>query len=703
RYDLTERVSDTSKNNSIETFFVERAAQLLKPCGIAGIILPASILSNGDGVYTRCREIILENFDIIAIAEFASGTFEMTGTNTITLFLRKKDAPPDFADHWRNRVKAWFESKHDGDEVFNDADALERYCAKRGFDLEEYKLFLGRTLPPSSELWNTSAFKAYRETFAKKNAKKKGTDVQDFIRAQERDRLYYFLLADSNPVPVLLVKMPTETKAAKAFLGYEWSRAKGNEGIKYLGSATSTTAEEDTLSRNRGIKSINTPLFDNSRLDNEDAPKLNSLIRKNFRGILTDIPEELKPFTRRVLLTDMLDFDAAIFDKQIKTSAAEKVEVRSKFSLVRLGDLCVLQSGQDLTPDKYNDSHNGIPYITGASNFVDDGIKIDRWTASPTNIAHKGDLLLTCKGTVGRLAFLEVAKAHIARQVMGIKVNDLCDSSFLRNVLEFETKQLAKDANGMIPGVNRTQVLSLTIPLPPPDIQKAVAVECALVDADYARAKKTIEDGRSHIENIFADLGSKLSAASGYKRLGDVCAPPMYGASVSAKDGDPQTDYRYIRITDIDDYGNLNDDWKTAEKIDEKYILQDGDVLFARSGATAGKTFLYKSEIGKAIYAGYLIKFAPRRDTLLPEFLIAFTHSASYLEWAKNIRGGTAQPNINAQQYSNLLVPVPSLDEQKKIVAAVEAIEAKIAEAKATMADCPTRKREILRKHGVLL
>jgi type I restriction enzyme S subunit len=147
----------------------------------------------------------------------------------------------------------------------------------------------------------------------------------------------------------------------------------------------------------------------------------------------------------------------------------------------------------------------------------------------------------------------------------------------------------------------------------------------------------------------------------------------------------------------------LNDDWKTAEKIDEKYILQDGDVLFARSGATAGKTFLYKSEIGKAIYAGYLIKFAPRRDTLLPEFLIAFTHSASYLEWAKNIRGGTAQPNINAQQYSNLLVPVPSLDEQKKIVAAVEAVEAEIAEAKATMSACPTRKREILRKHGVLL
>ena len=358
RYDLTERVSDISKNNSIETFFVERAAQLLKPCGVASIILPASILSNGDGVYTRCREIILENFDLIAIAEFGTGTFEMTGTNTITLFLRKKDAPPDFADHWRNRTDAWFAAKHEGDEVFEDAAALERYCAKRRFDLAEYKLFLGGARIPTSPLWNTSAFRAYRDAFAKKTVKKKWTEEEReteeyyFIRSQERDRLYYFLLADANPVPVLLVKMPTETKAAKAFLGYEWSRAKGNEGIKYLGAGRTgvspvqevggsqlAATDNDTLSRNRGIKSIKTPLFDNSRLHEEDAPKLNSLIRKNFRGVLSDIPEELKPFARRVSLTDMLDFDAATFDKQIKTSATEKIEVKSKFPLVRLGEV----------------------------------------------------------------------------------------------------------------------------------------------------------------------------------------------------------------------------------------------------------------------------------------------------------------------------------------------------------------------------
>ena len=176
----------------------------------------------------------------------------------------------------------------------------------------------------------------------------------------------------------------------------------------------------------------------------------------------------------------------------------------------------------------------------------------------------------------------------------------------------------------------------------------------------------------------------------------------MYGASVAAKEGNPQTDYRYIRITDIDDDGNLCNDWKTAEMIENKYILKDGDVLFARSGATAGKTFLYRSEVGKAIYAGYLIRFTPRKEMILPRYLIAFTHSATYLEWAKNTRGGTAQPNINAQQYSNLVIPVPPLSDQKKIVDEVVKYEAEIAKAKAVVDSAPARKQAILRKYGVI-
>lgn len=107
-YSLTDTINDAETANSIETFFVERAKQLLKSGGVAAIILPSSILSNGGSTYIRAREILLQYFDIVTIAEFGSGTFGKTGTNTVTLFLRRKPTQPDTAEHYRERVEEWF-------------------------------------------------------------------------------------------------------------------------------------------------------------------------------------------------------------------------------------------------------------------------------------------------------------------------------------------------------------------------------------------------------------------------------------------------------------------------------------------------------------------------------------------------------------------------------------------------------------------
>lgn len=103
--------------------------------------------------------------------------------------------------------------------------------------------------------------------------------------------------------------------------------------------------------------------------------------------------------------------------------------------------------------------------------------------------------------------------------------------------------------------------------------------------------------------------------------LGSLSNEPKYGANESAIAGNPTTDYRYIRITDITDDGYLGPEWMTAENIEEQYILQDGDFLFARTGATAGKYFLYESKYGKAIYAGYLIRFQFDNSIVLPKYI----------------------------------------------------------------------------------
>ena len=143
----------------------------------------------------------------------------------------------------------------------------------------------------------------------------------------------------------------------------------------------------------------------------------------------------------------------------------------------------------------------------------------------------------------------------------------------------------------------------------------------------------------------------------------------MYGANEIAVDGDPQTDVRYIRITDIDDHGNLRDeDWKTAQKVDGKYALDRNDLLFARSGATAGKPFIHKREDGEAIFAGYLIRFRFDETRINPHFVFYYTLLSRYRLWVRIIQRPSGQPNINSREFKAFEIPFPPPSIQNHIV-----------------------------------
>ena len=146
-------------------------------------------------------------------------------------------------------------------------------------------------------------------------------------------------------------------------------------------------------------------------------------------------------------------------------------------------------------------------------------------------------------------------------------------------------------------------------------------------------------------------------------------SPFQYGANEPAEMDDPQLP-RYIRITDINEKGDLREDtfkslsWESAQP----YLLKDGDILFARSGATVGKTFMYRGELGPACYAGYLIRFKPDKSKVNSYYIYYYTLSKVYEEWIKqNIIQATIQ-NVSAEKYGNLQVPLPPLEEQKGIV-----------------------------------
>lgn len=146
---------------------------------------------------------------------------------------------------------------------------------------------------------------------------------------------------------------------------------------------------------------------------------------------------------------------------------------------------------------------------------------------------------------------------------------------------------------------------------------------------------------------------------------------PQYG---SGEAGIPRygSEYpRYIRITDIDENGLLIDDiGVTARNVEEKYILNNNDILIARSGNTVGKSYIHKSDKikGKNIFAGYLIRFVVDCGKILPDYFFIFTKLSVFSEWVKVTQRVTGQPNINAEEYGNLPIPVPPIELQLKIV-----------------------------------
>ena len=142
-------------------------------------------------------------------------------------------------------------------------------------------------------------------------------------------------------------------------------------------------------------------------------------------------------------------------------------EIPQGWEWCRLINIIQLTSGQDLSVAQYNGKGDGIPYITGASNFVDGKIKIERWTTSPKTITTVGDLLITCKGTVGELAFNDFGRAHIARQIMAIRKFEGIDNGYLGIAIQAFVSNLIKQANGIIPGISRDVILNILFPLPP--------------------------------------------------------------------------------------------------------------------------------------------------------------------------------------------------------------------------------------------
>ena len=225
-----------------------------------------------------------------------------------------------------------------------------------------------------------------------------------------------------------------------------------------------------------------------------------------------------------------------------------------------------------------------------------------------------------------------------------------------------------KHADGMnSKRISKDMLYDYEFDLPPLEEQRILADKLWAAYRLKESYKKLLTATQEMVKSQFIEMFGTLDEPKvEVKKLIDVVlSSGQYGSNTSATDyqeGKP----RYIRITDINDDGSLNDDIKTAEVIEDKYKLIPGDIVFARTGATVGKTYMH--ETGNAIYAGYLIKYQMDESKMKPAFMKAFTHSKTYYNWVANSQKIGAQPNISAAQYDKMPVLVPQIEKQEEFL-----------------------------------
>ena len=685
-------------NNSIETFFIERAKQLLAPEGVAAIILPSSILSNSNNIYIKTREILLQYFDFVAIAEFGSGTFGKTGTNTVVLFLRRKKSEPELAIHYRNRVEAWFSNNHGQDHRYEDGDAIERYAQHIGVPYDEYLTLLNGN--PSEDLMKHEIFAAYKAEFSNNtvanNIKKKRVTARytqsmkdaelakhllDSIRNMEKDKLYYFMLCESNPQSVIVVKSPTKTAETKKFLGYEWSNRKGSEGIKYLGAVVED--DDNEIAANKGIQQIQTPLFDPHNLFNED--KINTLIRKNYHGEDVDVPEEIGEYVDSYQLEDMLDFKRVDFDKAIKTTpilvypkieckegtSTEKLSVVAPYVITSI-KMSSISVADYISTDNMLQNRAGVVAYEGVPN-------IDSITEF-----RKGDILVSNIRPYLKKIWMADRDGGCSKDVLVFRNSKPKEilTDYLKVIMSTDTffdYMMVGKKGVKMPRGDKKIIPNFEIPIPSTDIQKKIADECKKVDEDVSNYKKELVKLSEKKRNILSKSVITNFTITTLAQLCDMSAGQFVKASAIL----PIQKTPYIYPC----YGGNGLRGYTNTKTNSGHYT-----LIGRQGALCGNV----SEADGDFHATEHAVVVYPKENVDSDWLFFFLEDMNLNQYAT----GVAQPGLSVNNILSLNVKVPeSPKTREELGKSLREVQNKILKTREMLQAMPKIKQAILDKY----
>ena len=351
-------------------------------------------------------------------------------------------------------------------------------------------------------------------------------------------------------------------------------------------------------------------------------------------------------------------------------------------TLYKLLDVCDFQGGTQPPKDEWvSEPQDGYVRMLQIRDYSQDSDKYAEYVRDSKKL-HKcteDDIMLSRYGYIGQ-AFTGLAGAYNVALVKVIKLADIENKYLLYYFKSQKFQRYLLDNVGSratIPGFNKSELKDAKICIPSCDQQKSICRELSTVESIMATRQAQLQKLDKLVKARFVEMfGDVADNPRGYEKahLKDVAKGRLsYGANCSAIEYDGNT--RYLRITDITDGGSLTGDAKSPSEINEKYLLFDGDILFARSGATVGKTYRYNKEDGRAIYAGYLIRLTPDTNRVLPDYIFWYTKTDYYTSFVANTQRAVAQPNINAQEYGSLDILVPPMEEQREFASFVAQVD----------------------------
>lgn len=703
-------------NNAIECFFIERANQILKDNAKAAIILPSSIL-NKDSIYKNTREILLQNFDFIAIVELGSQTFGATGTNTIILFLRKKETfkqENHLISQEYSLIKERIEAENLKDNENFYQNYLNVYCDFRKFDKELYENFLNGSL--DSKLAELEAFKDYRNVFEQTSDYKKlkeskiykesknKQDLEDkaflaYAQKIEKDKLLYFCLSLNQEV--LIIKSPSDAKEQKKFLGYEWSNRKGDEGLKEL--------HEPYLS----------PLFERGNPQNET--KLNSLICKAFLKTLGDIPKDLQGYASKARLVDMMDFEKVEFNKAISLNPkTQREEIKSQYPLVKLKTCGDFFMGG--TPSRKNINYwNGdIKWLTigDYSNrqvIMDTKEKITREGFKNSNVKmiQKGAVVVSIYATIGRVGILG-EDMTTNQAIVAIIPNKEFINKYLMYAIDYFKFQLYNEViTTSQQNINLGILQNMVIPKPPLEIQKQIVAECEKVEEQYSTIRMSIDEYQNIIKAILQKCGI-IHDNGGGDELNSILGKINNLCKINL-------DNKFLSLFNktIKEYTLSNPIFKLSigKRVLNNELLENGQIPVYSANVLEVFGFVNKEILQNydndsvlwGIDGDWMVGFMPKNKKFYPTDHCGVLRvddtkiNAKYISFVLNEagkkQGFSRKLRASIDRIKALRIKLPSLEFQDQIVDITDKIEKKINEYKIELDRLEKEKEKILQKY----